>query len=47
MRFGTWNVKSPCRAGSLTTFVRKKYKVDLVKSRGQMGQVAQNEQVFL
>jgi len=31
-RFGTWNVRSLCRAGSLTTAARKlaTYKLDLV-----------------
>jgi hypothetical protein len=33
LRFGTWNVRSPYRAGSLTAVARKitKYKVDLVR----------------
>jgi hypothetical protein len=39
MRIGTWNVKSRCRAGSLTTVASELAK--LVKStgstRGQMG----------
>jgi hypothetical protein len=32
MRFGTWNVKSLCRIGSLTTVAKElgKYKLDLV-----------------
>jgi hypothetical protein len=32
MRFGTWNVRSLCRAGSLKTVVRElgNYKLDLV-----------------
>jgi hypothetical protein len=32
MRFGTWNVRSLCRAGSLITVAREiaKYKLDLV-----------------
>jgi exonuclease III len=32
MRFGTWNVRTLCRAGSLTTFAKEmlKYKLDLV-----------------
>jgi exonuclease III len=32
MRFGTWNVRSLYRAGSLTTVIRElgKYKLDLV-----------------
>jgi exonuclease III len=32
MRFGTWNVRSLCRAGSLKIVARKlgKYKLDLV-----------------
>jgi exonuclease III len=32
MRFGTWNVKSLCRAGSLVTVSNElsKYKLDLV-----------------
>jgi hypothetical protein len=32
MRFGTWNVRSPCREGSLTVVAREraKYKLDLV-----------------
>lgn len=34
MRFGTWKARSLYRAGSLET----RYKLDLVGSRGQMGQ---------
>jgi exonuclease III len=32
MRFGTWNVRNFCRAGSLVTVLKKlsKYKLDLV-----------------
>jgi len=32
MRFGTWNVRSLCRAGSLTAAARKlaRYKLDLL-----------------
>jgi hypothetical protein len=41
MRFGTWNVRSMYRAGSLRTVAEEisKYKLDLVGvTRGQMGQ---------
>jgi hypothetical protein len=36
MRFGTWNVKRLCRAGSLMTFAKeiRKYKLDVVGAQG-------------
>jgi hypothetical protein len=40
MRFGTWKVRSLCRAGSLKTVARElgKYKLDIVGgSDGRMG----------
>jgi hypothetical protein len=51
MRFGTWNVRSLYRSGSLKTLTRKlaKYKLDLVgvqKSEGR-GEVLKGQKIIL
>jgi hypothetical protein len=52
MRFGTWNVRSPYRSGSLTTAARElpRYKLDLVGVQevrwGKGGMVRARDYIF-
>jgi hypothetical protein len=47
--FGTWNVRSLYRAGSLATVAREtaKYKLDLVEYKSDGTEVAVNQQVII
>jgi hypothetical protein len=49
MRFGTWNVRSLCRIGSLKTVARElgKYKLELVSLQVRWGRETLNGQTVI